>query len=82
MHFWLTMLSAAAAVIAAVFWFLSAMVPYPSELRGIVPHGGRAYVVTRPLVDAARRTGRLNMIAAGFSGLAALLVAADTFCQS
>jgi hypothetical protein len=82
MHFCLTMLSAASAVIAAVFWFWSAMVPYPSELRGVVPHGGRAYVATRPLVDAARKTGRLNMIAAAFSGLAALLVAADTIWQS
>lgn len=82
MHLWLNMLTALTAGLAALFWFLSARVPYPSELRGVVPHGGRAYVVTRPLVDAARKTGQLNKIAACFSGIAALLTAADAIAAA
>ena len=64
------------AVLSAVYWWRSAKVEYPAELRGIVPHGGRAFVDTSPLVASAQETGRLNKIAAAFAAITAFLTAA------
>ena len=67
--------SAVAAFVAAVFWFRSAKVKYPSELIGFNPLGGPAHIDTKPLVTAARESGRLNKVAARWSAGAAGLLA-------
>lgn len=58
-------------LIAASYWYKSSIVPYPPKLHGIVPVGGSATVFVEPLTVALRESGRLNKIAACWSGLAA-----------
>jgi hypothetical protein len=79
MHYWvifgLNVSPVLPALISAYYWWRSALVRYPLELRGITPHGA-ASVDTRPLVNAALEAARFNKIAASFSALTAGLTAA------
>ncbi|MGZ9709380.1 hypothetical protein ACXX82_00980 [Glaciimonas sp. GNP009] len=76
------LLAVVAAIVAAVYWYRSSQVSMPHELVGIALVGGRAHVNTKPLVAAAKESGRLNSIAAGWSAGAALFVAVATVCDA
>jgi len=71
----LSLMSAVAALAAAIYWFRSSRVIYPASISGSVPHGGGAYIDARPIADAASKSGRLNKIAAGYSAFAAFAAA-------
>jgi hypothetical protein len=75
--FALNLLAAVSGLVAAWYWFRSANVRYPSNLGGIAPIGGMVHVNTNPLLQAVQESGRLNKIAATFTGVAALLGAAS-----
>jgi hypothetical protein len=49
-------------------------VSVPAAFRGIALIGGRVDINANALVEAARKSGRLNSIAAGLSAAAAFLV--------
>ena len=71
--------SAVTAGVAAYFWWRSSNVPMPDALHGFSPIGGATHVNTRPLVEAAAETGRLNKIAASWSAIAAICAGFSTF---
>jgi hypothetical protein len=75
----MNLLAATTGVAAAFFWFRSAMVPYPSNLRGTAPIGGLVNVNMNPLLEAVKRNGRLNKIAAALTGVAAGFGAVASF---
>jgi hypothetical protein len=77
----LNLAAAVSGLIAAWFWYQSATINAPSELRGSVGYGGPAIVDTGPLVAFAREVARLNKIAAGWTASAALLMALTTIAQ-
>jgi hypothetical protein len=79
-----TSLNFAAAVSglgAAWFWWKSATIKAPTELRGSVAYGGPAIVNTEPLVRFTREAARLNKIAASWTAVAAFLSGLATIAQ-
>ena len=72
----LELLSAAAAIAAAVFWFLSAAGDLPPMLTY-----WNAAPPTDPLYVALQQGVRMNRIAAGCAGLSALSMAAATLLR-
>jgi hypothetical protein len=78
----LNLISAAAALIAAFFWYKSSQVNYPASISGIVPYGGGAYIDAKPIAAAARESGRLNKIAASASAVAAFAAAISSLISS
>jgi hypothetical protein len=79
-----TMLNIAGAIVglmAAWFWFRSAMLEPPSELKVSTGYGGPGTADTAPLVSFARASARLNKVAASLTGLATLLTGIATILQ-
>jgi hypothetical protein len=72
-------IAAVASGIAAYWWYRSAQVDYPPTLSGGSP-GSAAFVSTAPLVRAVDETSRRNKIAAGWSAVAAVLLAVSAIC--
>jgi hypothetical protein len=77
----LNILGALAGFAAAWFWFQSAMLEPPSELKVSTGYGGPGTADTTPLVSFARASARLNKFAASLTGLAALLTGIATILQ-
>ena len=71
-------LAAAAGMVAAVYWFLSATVTYPSTLHGGSLWGGTV-VNINPLLQAVQKNARLNKVAAFFTAVAALFTGVAAF---
>jgi hypothetical protein len=70
----LNIVAAIAGLLAAWFWFQSARLKPPSELKGAAGYGGPVTVDTRPLVAFAQDSARLNKIAALWTAFAAFLM--------
>ena len=62
-------------MVAAVYWFRSATMKYPSDFVAIVPVGGVGRVNTKPLLEAMQESARLNKLAAIYTCAAAFLLA-------
>jgi hypothetical protein len=62
---------AVTSLVAAYFWFRSSRVPPPIVLEGVAGYGGPVQVDTVPLLAFTAKSGRLNGIAALWSGVAA-----------
>ena len=77
----LNIVGAIAGLLAAWFWFQSARLKPPSELRVSTGWGGSGTADTAPLVSFAKESARLNKIAAGWTALAALLMGVANFLQ-
>ena len=74
----LNLLAAASGLIAAWYWFWSATIKYPNHLEGGWTFAG-ASISTSPLLEAVQESGRLNKIAAIFTGIAALFASIAAF---
>jgi hypothetical protein len=75
-------LAAGASLVAAVYWYRSATVAYPSTLRGFAMVGGAVDIGVNPLLDAVRRGARLNKMAAAWSAVAAFMAAISILFQA
>ena len=65
---------AIAGLLAAWYWYQSARLKPPSELKGAAGYGGPVNVDTGPLVAFAQESARLNKKAALWTALAAFLM--------
>jgi hypothetical protein len=74
MEKWLDVAAALLAIIAAVFWFLSAY----GKLRPLVAYWGKT-PESDPYYEAVKFSAVMNRWAAGFSGASALSMAARLF---
>jgi hypothetical protein len=77
----LNLVAAIAGMLAAWFWFQSAMLKPPAELKGASGYGGPVTVDTGPLVAFAQESARLNKIAALWTPLAAFLTGVASLGQ-
>lgn len=77
----LNIAGALAGLLAAGYWFQSAGLKPPTELKGASGFGGPVTVNTGPLVDFAQKSARLNKIAASWTALAAFLLGIATIVQ-
>lgn len=67
----LNIAAAIAGLTAAVYWFRASAVLGPTEIAVSTGYGGAGEADVRPLNAYVRETGRLNKIAARWSGVAA-----------
>jgi hypothetical protein len=74
MRKWLDAGAAVTALVAAVFWFLSAY----GELPGMIPHWDQT-PQNDPFYVAVKFSAKMNRWAAGVSGLSALCMALSLF---
>jgi hypothetical protein len=76
MHQWLDIVAALSAIVASIFWFLSAAGRLPPMIAywDGAPEGD-------PFYTAVKFSARMNRWAAGFSGLSALCMGIEIFAK-
>jgi hypothetical protein len=67
----LNIIAAIAGLTAAFYWFRASAVSSPEQIVGSGGFGGPVLMNVKPLTNYVRETGRLNKIAARWSGVAA-----------
>ncbi len=69
------LLAFGAGLLAALYWFRSSRVAYPTNLPGTAMIGGAVSVNMNSVLEAVRENGRLNKLAALFTAAASVLTA-------